>query len=399
MTDTLSPSVQVDWEQIAAFRLSRHHLFQPAPRSALLTVAADMNGAQAQLLSAAQLSLRTRVQNLSILDIENAITDRSLVKAACMRRTLFLVPAELLAVYVRGSSRRAEKEVNWARGKGINNRDLDAAIDATLQALDQPLTRNEIANLVSQQLGVEVKKISGGGWGSTAQLASVPVGHLHYPVVDLLHLTASRGVVCYGPNRGNEPTFVRADAWIPDWKDYPVEEAEDQLLRRYLHSFGPATADDFALWCGITLREARTIWSRSSTQFQPIDVDGWKAFVHQDDVNDLVNTRIQGFQVKLLPYFDTFLLGHKTRDHLATAEHRPHIYRPQGWIASVVLVNGQAAGIWEYQRKGKLLEVKVTLWEPALDEISTKIQAQVSEVADFLGFSTLDCQIGNIPAP
>ncbi|HEX5840185.1 MAG TPA: hypothetical protein VFY26_20270 [Anaerolineales bacterium] len=41
------------------------------------------------------------------------------------------------------------------------------------------------------------------------------MGDLTYPVVDLLHLVAARGVICYGPPRGNEPTFVRADAWIP----------------------------------------------------------------------------------------------------------------------------------------------------------------------------------------
>ena len=53
-----------------------------------------------------------------------------------------------------------------------------------------------------------------------------------FRVVDLLHLAAARGVVCYGPDRDNQPTFVRADAWIPHWQDVPREQAEGALLRR-----------------------------------------------------------------------------------------------------------------------------------------------------------------------
>ena len=134
---------------------------------------------------------------------------------------------------------------------------VDAAIEATLGALDQPLTRPEIAERVSRTLGVRMRPSMEGVGEVAEKLAAVPVGKLTYPVVDLLHLAAARGVVCYGPQRGNEPTFVRADAWIPQWQDVPREQAEGVLLRRYLRAFGPATATDFALWTGISLTEAR----------------------------------------------------------------------------------------------------------------------------------------------
>ena len=77
-----------------------------------------MVGAQAQLLSAAQISFWSRVHDLQLKDVEAAVDKRKLVKAACMRRTLFLVPAKHLAVFVRGSARRAQKELNWALKKG-----------------------------------------------------------------------------------------------------------------------------------------------------------------------------------------------------------------------------------------------------------------------------------------
>src|SRR5512141_1625458 len=111
--------ISVTWDQVAAFRLARHHLLAQAPKKSLLSVVDNMTGAQAQLLSAAQLSIWSRIRDLELKHIEDTFRRRTLVKASGMRRTLFLFPSEQLAVFVRGSARRAQKEYNWARRKGV----------------------------------------------------------------------------------------------------------------------------------------------------------------------------------------------------------------------------------------------------------------------------------------
>ncbi len=383
----------VTWNQVAAFRLSRHHLTERASTKTLVSVIRDMAGAQAQLLSAAQIALWSRIRDLEIGHIEDALRKRTLVKASCMRHTLFLVPSKDLAIFVRGSTGRAEKEIRWARGKGVPDRVLDAAIDAALGALDQPLTRPEIAEHVSRALGVQMQAVHGGGWGRRTKIAAVPVGELTYPVVDLLHLAASRGVVCYGPNRGNEPTFVRADAWIPQWQDIPREQAEGILLRRYLHAFGPATAADFALWAGITLTEAREIWVREAANLAPVNVEGWEATVLRKDLDELAQAQFERPVVRLLPYFDTFLLGHKEREHLVIMKHRVKVYRAQGWISPVVLVDGRATAVWEHAREGNRLRVKVTKFESISRRITAGIQKEAQDLGRFLGTPIVDVQI------
>ena len=310
-----------------------------------------------------------------------------------MRRTLFLVPSKHLAVFVRGTARRAEKEIRWARGKGVPERVIDAAIEAALGALDQPLTRPEIAERVSRVLGVRMRAIHGGGWGRQSKLAGVPVGKLTYPVVDLLHLAAARGVVCYGPTRGTEPTFVRADAWIPQWQDLPSEQAEGMLLRRYLRAFGPATAADFSLWTGITLTEARQIWMREQAKLAPVNVQGWEAAVLREDLRELAQAKFEHPLVRLLPYFDVYLLGHKEREHLTAMEHRPKIYRPQGWITPVVLVDGRAVAVWEHARAGKRLHVKVTKFGSLARRILARIREEARDLGRFLEISEVDVQI------
>ncbi len=384
----------VTWSQVAAFRLARHHLAERAPTQALLSVAGDMTGAQAQLVSAAQLSLWARVEDLEIAHLAAAMDERSLVKASCMRRTLFLVPSDDLAIFVRGSARRAEKEIRWTRGKGVPDRVVEAAIDAALGALDRPLTRPEIAERVSQALGVQMQAVHGGGWGSRRKVAAVPVGDLTFPIVDLLHLAAARGVVCSGPNRGSEPTFVRADAWIPQWQDVPREQAEVRLLHRYLRAYGPATAADFALWTGITLRDAREIWAREHAGFAAVDVEGWAAAILREDLDELAQAKFERPTIRLLPYFDTFLLGHRAREHLVAMEHRNTIYRAQGWIAPVVLVDGRAVAVWAHTRKANQLRISITPFGPLSPSTAAGIRDEAQDLGRFLGVPNVDIEIG-----
>jgi hypothetical protein len=311
-----------------------------------------------------------------------------------MRRTLFLVPSEHLATFVRGSARRAEKEIRWARAKGVPDRVVDAAIDAALGALDQPLTRPEIADRVSRALGVRMQAIHGGGWGRRTKVAAVPVGELTYPVVDLLHLAAARGVVCYGPDRDNQPTFVRAEAWIPQWQDVAREQAEGTLLHEYLRAFGPATDADFALWTGMTLTDAREIWAREQANLAPVTVEGWVAAVLWEDLDDLAQATFERPLVRLVPYFDSYLLGHKEREHLVSLQHRPKVYRPQGWIAPVVLVDGRASAVWTHTRHGNRLSVKVSKFESLSRRISADIREEARDLGGFLGAPNVDIQIG-----
>lgn len=382
--------ISFTWDQVAAFRLARHHLLERAPAKSLTTVVRDMAGAQAQLLSAAQLSLWPRTRDLELAQVEDAMRKRKLVKASCMRQTLFLVPSKDLAIFVRGSARRAEKEVNWMHRQGVPERVVEAAIGAALETLDEPRTRPEIAERVSRKLGVQVQAVTGGGWGNRNQIAAVPVGHLNLPVVYLLHLARARGVVCYGPSRGNEPTFVRPDAWIPKWRDVPAEEAEEQLLRIYLKAYGPATPADFAVWCGITFKDAHEIWARVKAEIASVHVDGWDAAILRKDLNLLGEAAFERPHVCLLPYFDSFLLGHKERRHLVAREHHSKIYRAQGWISPVVLVNGRIAAVWEHAWEGKRIRVKVTKLESMTRRVTTLIREQAQDLGRFLEASAVE---------
>jgi Winged helix DNA-binding domain len=393
MTRRRTPDIRVTHAQVAAFRLARQHLDTRAPTGMLLSVARDMAGAQAQVLSAAQISLWARVDNLAVDDVEAAVRDRMLVRAWCMRHTLHLVPANDLAVFVRGSAARAERDIRWVRGQGLADRVIEGMIDAALTAMDQPVTRREIAERVSRSLGVRPRAYIGGGWGNRSKIPAVAVGGLTFPIVYLFHLLGARGVICSGPARGTEPTFVRADAWIPRFRDVPRDVAERRLLRRYLQTFGPTTPSEFAYWVGMPLRDARAIWVREESRLASVSIDGTSGTVVPEDLRHLARTNPTPAPARLLPYFDAYLLGSKDREHLVAAAKLKTVYRPQGWVSPVVLVNGRVAGTWVLAREGDRLRIRAAPFAALSRGTVAAIREEAQDLGRFLRAGSVDLHI------
>ena len=375
----------VSWRQVAAFRLSRHHLTKRQPSNSMVSVLADMGGAQSQVLLAAQLSIWARVKGARMTQVNSAIwNEHTLVRAWAMRRTMFLLPSDQLAVFVRGTTRRATYHFRHALSRVGSKEKLDALLDAVLRALEEPRTRSDLAGILSKSHGYKLKSKAGGGWGNKRPVPWVKVGAALLPVEWLLHVIAARDVIVSGPGDGNEATYVRADRWIQHWKDMPVEKAERELLVKYLKAFGPTTLQDFALWAGVYVRDAKPIWQREAENMVHIDVEGWKASILESDLPDLEKADLGEPVVRLLPYFDSFLLGHKSHRNIVDQGNHKKIYRDQGWVSPVLLVDGRAQGVWSHNQNKGVLDVHVTPFSRISSGVSSRIKEEASDLCRFL---------------
>ncbi len=382
----VADAARVTWDQVHAFRMERHHLDRPAPRSRLAQAVGDACGIQAQVMAAAQLALRVRVRGLTLDDVERALwKDRSLARTWCMRGTVHLVPSDELAVFTRGSStRQLGRVAAWmARSGAPPGSDLKL-MEAACGAMDRPRTRSEIAAHIHDTLGVPIEKKGSRGWGSPADAAGFRVGRLVFTVPDLAFMASYRALACFGPDNGQGSTFVRPDAWLPSFRDMSVEDAEDAFLRRYLGSFGPATVHDFAMWSILAVGRARQIWSRLEDEIVPVAVDGQPRWVLRRDLPALKRAKLDRPTVRLLPYFDSYLMGHRGRDHLIDTAHHKRIYRPAGWVYPAVLVDGRIAGDWSYERRGKRLRVTVRPYAPLDEPEKDGVRTESEDVARFL---------------
>lgn len=64
-------------------------------------------------------------------------------------------------------------------------------------------------------------------------------------------------LICSGPRRGKQQTYMSVDARVAPTATLDREEALVELLSRYLRSRGPATVKDFTAWSGLTVAGAK----------------------------------------------------------------------------------------------------------------------------------------------
>jgi len=331
-------------EGIPGFRLRRHHLLDDPPDDAV-TICRDMCGAQAQVMSAAYLQLWTRNHAITRAEIEVALwKTRTLVKTSLMRQTLHLIPTDEFAIYISAlRPTRFAQAMRVMDRCGIKRDESEALIPMIMDILSAgPLSRPAIAAAIRPTASKRVRFWMENSWS-------------------LVRLPVAEGLVCYGRGEGNEIVFIRMDHWLPNLKAelLPATEAQCALFRKYLHAYGPATLADFSHWAGIPMQEVKLL--RPLLEADLVEVPGNKksCFLLCADVAALNKSAEKKSSTRLLPIFDSYLLAHREKDHLLSAQHYKRVYRNQGWISPVVLIDGAIAGVWSHKLQGKKLLVEI----------------------------------------
>jgi hypothetical protein len=88
--------------------------------------------------------------------------------------------------------------------------------------------------------------------------------------------------------------------------------------------------------------------------------------------------------IHLLPLFDAYTIGMpRDREQLLASAYKSLVFRPQGWISAVVLVNGSIQGVWQQTTRRSQTIVKVQLFCPPRTLIQKGIEAAVERLSDF----------------
>jgi len=360
--------IQLSRAQQYSFRLRRQHLAERAPLENMIQVASDVCGLQAQVLSAAQIGLWTRVTNITLADVNKAIVeDRTLVKTWSVRNTLHLVAAVDLPLFVYALKEIKTKNMeSWLTANGLTVDEIQSLMAAIVEALsDGPLTRKQVSARIAPKFGPHVKAWLESGWG----------GVFHWPV--------AQGLICFAPSQGKDILFVRVDQWLPELKEVAMEEAQNALLRRYLRVYGPATPQDFSKWIGQSSTKMRAVWTRLEPELIPVEVEGFeRGYILREDITAAQAEPLPSPHVCMLPTFDTYLQAHREREHVDTAYHE-HIYRIAGWVSSTLLIDGRVAGVWSYERRKNQLEVTIEPFVKLSQAIRTKIKEHAADLGRF----------------
>lgn len=335
-----------------------------------------MGGAQAQVMSAAELQVGVRV-DCSVRDVRSALWERkTLVKTWLMRGTLHLIPAADLPLYTAALSNHwIQTRPSWLKYIGLSQAEVLKLVDAIGDALDgRALTREEIVAAVGKNRSERVREVLRSGWGG------------------MLKPAARNGKLCFGPSRGQSVTFVRPVDWLGSWHEVKPEVALAEVARRYLRAFGPSVKNDFAFWWGHWPGVANAAWTALEGELATVSIEGQRAQMLATDLVALGSAPQPPF-VTMLPSFDPYLMGHAGRNHLFDATHRWKVSRTAGWISPVVLVRGRVVATWTHRVAGQTLQVTVAPFQRLPPKTLPEVRRCAESLATTLGLTRSEVKL------
>src|ERR687894_666795 len=224
-------ATQLTWPGVLSWRLKRQRLDHRAPRGEALSVVREICGLHAQVMSAAELTLWARVEDLEPGMVGEALWEhRSLVKTWAMRGTLHLLPSDELPTWVaaQGVLKPRYHAASWQRYYGLTREEAEAMLAAIAEALDgRMLTREELAQEVGRLLGSE-------------ELG----GKLRDGFGALLKPSAFKGDLLFAPSVGRNVRFARPDKWLPGWE--PAQAGK--LIESLGEELAPVEVEGSAAW-------------------------------------------------------------------------------------------------------------------------------------------------------
>jgi hypothetical protein len=182
---------------------------------------------------------------------------------------------------------------------------------------------------------------------------------------------ATTGTVAIRWDGARAPTI-----WtVPAPKIDPADACRE-LARRYLHVFGPATADGFARWAGISRRSAADAFEALEGSLLPVRSPLGDEWLVAEDEPGILAGQIADAPARLLPSGDNYFLldGAERELLLPRADQRQRLWTPRVWPGAL-LVEGEIRGTWRRAQHAVRIDAWTRLSRGARDAIEAEANA------------------------
>ena len=368
---TAISTASLSWHAVVARRMARHALTEPAAGLGPAEIAGVLCGAHAQVLSAAELSIGRRVAGATRADVQRALwDDRTLVKTFGPRGTVHLLPTADLPMWTGALSALPSSVPLHPDPVRFTAEQAGEVIAAIADALaEAELTVDELTDAIVARTGPWAGERTMDAfqdkWPRWRQLTST---------------AAHRGVLCFGPNRGRSVTYTNPHRWLPGLRPDDGDAALRALVARYLYAYGPATPQHFAKWLSISPRTAVELFDKLVGELERVQLDGQPAWTLAGDTEA---PQRPPPEIRLLPYFDAFVVAGQPRQLLYPGPAAARVLTPSGQAGNypVLLVDGVVGGLWHQRRSGGRIAITV---EP-LVELTAARRRQLDDEVDLVG--------------
>jgi len=352
----------------------RHHL---APAARAGTVA----GATAGVLAlhgtdpaSVYLSAWARTRGDSRAAIEDALyAERALVRMLGMRRTVFVVPADLAPVIQAACTDQVAERLR---------RQLTQVVQAAGIAPDAASWLKDVGEATARALaergsatGAELSRDEPRLRTPIVQAADNPYGGAVNLTNRLLTLLSAEGLMVRGRPRGGWTSLQFTWSAAGERTPWPAPAARAELARRWLFAFGPAPVSDLRWWTGWTAAQVKQ--ALTSLEITEVGLDGAPGIMLAADQDEPAAEPWPA----LLPALDPTAMGWRDRAWYV-GEHTQALFDRSGNIGPTIWWDGRIVGGWAQRRDG---EIAVRLLEDSGSEAEAAISAEAQRLRAWIG--------------
>ena len=150
------------------------------------------------------------------------------------------------------------------------------------------------------------------------------------------------GMLCSGNLLPLKASYALTTNKVKPKEKTDRDEVLMRFTRKYFQSRQPATLEDFIWWSGLNISDCR---KGIELLGDTIHIERWKGrdFYLTDDC------RTRGFRKDkflLIPPYDEYLIGYKSRDIVLPPEHRHHAHNNSGIFQPIIAHDGIVCGNW-----------------------------------------------------
>ncbi|EFB75488.1 winged helix DNA-binding domain-containing protein [Subdoligranulum variabile] len=394
-------TVSVSSDQVRWYRLAAHHLDHRYPLDSLME-AAGVCGVQNSPPGTWETALFVRIRDVTAAQLRWKLeTEKTLLQAWSFRGVPMVFPtAESPAFLESLAALPGEEPWIYTRGAALALNDLGMEWETALTLVRQTAVRLETCTIQSKQeldrfLAGEVDELLPVGLRERWNAPS-PYGHPDRQTVGgavvsfALRPCAFLGQVVFGARNGTHPTFTSPVHWL----GHPLPsdpQAGAKLVRKFLHAYGPATPRTLADWLGSSPRQAKRLWQTVQQELIPVNKEGAKAWMLEQDLPALLHARPPQEPWRLVGAYDPYL---DARDRALLLEDTALQRRVWRTVANphVILQEGRAAGIWKTRTIRGHLDVTVEPFVPIPEEERQELARQLEEYTVFRGLELRNLQ-------
>lgn len=197
------------------------------------------------------------------------------------------------------------------------------------------------------------------------------------------------GLLCSGAYVGREQTWTLVSNVIPNINErrnsYTSSNSQvvalTVLARKFFRSHSPASLEDFCWWVGQPVTLCRKAIQQIATELEEVMVVNQPMFLYKE-ASDVTMTENNG--VSLLPPYDEYLIGYKSRWVSLDKKHEAKAHNNFGIFKPVVLYKGRVVGNWKPTTRPNNASIETDIFSRKREIGVRRLQAAENELLQFL---------------